>query len=193
MGGVNGHLKNLVNGVVSETVSVQSSKENAGLRLQNNDFRSCKHQEVDYGGGIGQPLVNGVASETVIVVDTIDATIFCASDGVLESKDNGLDSSKVLADMAKTKVAEEEDSSMIDIKETSGVKSQFKECCDGESLCRICHLNSEQSLRITSPAAATMELIQIGCGCRDELGIAHSHCAEAWFKLKGNRYCSFSS
>ncbi|TYJ17853.1 hypothetical protein E1A91_A09G082100v1 [Gossypium mustelinum] len=154
VGGVNGHLKNLVNGVVSETVIVQSSKEN-----------------------------------TVIVVDTIDATTFCTSDGVLESKDNGLDSSKVLADMPKTKVAEEEDLSMIDIKGTGGVNSQFKECYDWESLCRICHLNSEQSLHITSTTAATMELIQIGCGCKDELGIAHSHCAEAWFKLKGNRLC----
>ncbi|KAH1091100.1 hypothetical protein J1N35_018357 [Gossypium stocksii] len=140
VGGVNGHLKNLVNGVVSETIIVQSSKENvcfsgenAGLRFQNNGFGSCKHQEVDYGGEIGQP--NGVASETVIVVDTTDATTFCTSDGVLESKDNGLDSSKVLADMPKTKVAEEEDSSMIDIKGTGGVNSQFKECYDGESLC----------------------------------------------------------
>ncbi|MBA0767346.1 hypothetical protein Gotri_016239, partial [Gossypium trilobum] len=105
VGGVNGHLKNLVNGV-----------------------------EVDYGGGIGQP--NGVASETFIVVDTTDATTFCTSDGVFESKDNGLDSSKVLADIPKTKVAEEEDLSMIDIKGTGGVNSQFKECYDGESLCR---------------------------------------------------------
>ncbi|MBA0739773.1 hypothetical protein Gogos_013009, partial [Gossypium gossypioides] len=127
VGGVNGHLKNLVNGVVSETIIVQSSQENvcfsgenADLRFQNNGFGSCKHQEVDYGGGIG------------------------------------------------------------------GVNSQFKECYDGESLCRICHLNSEQSLHITSTTAAAMELIQIGCGCKDELGIAHSHCAEAWFKLKGN-------
>ncbi|XP_052476436.1 uncharacterized protein LOC105797633 [Gossypium raimondii] len=78
---------------------------------------------------------------------------------------------------------------MIDIKETGGVNSQFKECYDGESLCRICHLNSEQSLHITSTTAVAMELIQIGCGCKDELGIAHSHCAEAWFKLKGNRLC----
>ncbi|KAA3456250.1 Ribosomal protein L5 [Gossypium australe] len=194
VGGVNGHLKNLVNGVVSETIIVQSSKENvcfsgenAGLRFQNNGLGSCTHQEVDYGGGIGQP--NGVASETVIVVDTTDATTFCTSDGVLESKDNGLDSSKVLADMPKTKAAEEEDVSMIDIKGTGGVNSQFKECYDGESLCRICHLNSEQSLHITSTTAATMELIQIGCGCKDELGIAHSHCAEAWFNLKGNRLC----
>ncbi|MBA0683864.1 hypothetical protein Goari_025491 [Gossypium aridum] len=154
VGGVNGHLKNLVNGVVSETII-----------------------EVDYGGGIGQP--NGVASQTVIVVDTTDATTFCASDGVLESKDNGLDSSKVLADIPKTKVAEEEDLSMIDMKGTGGVNSQFKECYDGESLCRICHLNSEQSLHITSTTAVAMELIHI----------THSHCAEAWFKLKGNRLC----
>ncbi|MCI13975.1 hypothetical protein A2U01_0035100, partial [Trifolium medium] len=30
-------------------------------------------------------------------------------------------------------------------------------------------------------------LIMLGCACKDELGIAHRHCAEAWFKIKGNR------
>uniref|UniRef100_A0A2P2PXU3 RING-CH-type domain-containing protein n=1 Tax=Rhizophora mucronata TaxID=61149 RepID=A0A2P2PXU3_RHIMU len=38
-----------------------------------------------------------------------------------------------------------------------------------------------------------MDLIQLGCGCKDDLGIAHAHCAEAWFKLKGNTSASFSS
>ena len=79
---------------------------------------------------------------------------------------------------------------MIDIKGTGGGRRQFKESWDGERVCRICHLNSEQSLESTdstSTTAAAMDLIQLGCGCKDELGIAHSHCAEAWFKLKGNR------
>lgn len=51
-----------------------------------------------------------------------------------------------------------------------------------EKMCRICHLSPDQ-------AEDASELIQLGCGCKDELGIAHRRCAEAWFKLKGNRYC----
>ena len=110
--------------------------------------------------------------------------------GLLEVKDNGLGSSKVLAERPKTKVAEAEDSCVIDIKGSGGGRRQFKESWDEERVCRICHLNSEQSLESTdsmSTTAADMGLIQLGCGCKDELGIAHSHCAEAWFKLKGNR------
>lgn len=65
------------------------------------------------------------------------------------------------------------------------------ESSDVEWVCRICHLGSDQSLESTSTSGITSnekELIQLGCGCKDELGAAHSYCAEAWFKLKGNRY-----
>ncbi|XP_026660567.1 E3 ubiquitin-protein ligase MARCHF8-like isoform X2 [Phoenix dactylifera] len=51
---------------------------------------------------------------------------------------------------------------------------------EAEKLCRICHL---------SPDAEDLEgagFIQIGCGCKGELGTAHQRCAEAWFKVKGN-------
>lgn len=50
-----------------------------------------------------------------------------------------------------------------------------------EITCRICHLGSEQQL------SRTTSLIQLGCGCKDELGISHPHCAETWFRSKGNR------
>ncbi|XP_021294967.1 uncharacterized protein LOC110424671 [Herrania umbratica] len=272
--GVSGNSKNSVNGVVSETVIVINaeenvcfSRENADLRLQNDGFGSLKDQEVDYGRGIGPPLIqndlesgghsssfadrnaleneerdfgeknNGVVSsevlgeaggemfnqetnqmggvgettgqvdqgscgslnnsvdrfvvETIIIVNTQEATCVDGSNR-LEVKDNGLGSSKVLTEKPKTKVAEAEDSCVIDIKGTDGGGRQYKESWDGERVCRICHLNTEQSLEPmdgTSSTAATMDLIQLGCWCKDELGIAHSHCAEAWFKLKGNRMC----
>ncbi|CAD5180020.1 unnamed protein product [Musa acuminata subsp. malaccensis] len=53
---------------------------------------------------------------------------------------------------------------------------------EDEKVCRICHL---------SPAGGEegSGLIQLGCGCKGELGVAHRHCAEEWFRLKGNRYC----
>ncbi|KAJ9690723.1 hypothetical protein PVL29_013067 [Vitis rotundifolia] len=62
---------------------------------------------------------------------------------------------------------------------------------DGERVCRICHLSSEPAAEgsIATCRDASVDLIHLGCGCKDELGISHPHCAEAWFKLKGNRMC----
>ncbi|KAG1330223.1 putative E3 ubiquitin-protein ligase MARCH11 [Cocos nucifera] len=53
-----------------------------------------------------------------------------------------------------------------------------------EKVCRICHLSADREDLEGS------ELIQIGCGCKGELGMAHRRCAEAWFRVKGNRYYS---
>lgn len=53
---------------------------------------------------------------------------------------------------------------------------------DGDKICRICHLSSDHG-------PGTMDLIELGCSCRGELGAVHRHCAETWFKLKGNRCC----
>ncbi|MCE3049279.1 hypothetical protein HAX54_044513 [Datura stramonium] len=50
-------------------------------------------------------------------------------------------------------------------------------------VCRICHLDTFEG------GKKLMDLIEIGCGCKGELGFVHSRCAETWFKLKGNRFC----
>jgi hypothetical protein len=75
-----------------------------------------------------------------------------------------------------------------------GSCKDFSENSDGEMICRICHLASGQPLEATAvgtPNSVNNDdktgLIMLGCACKDELGIAHSHCAEAWFKIKGNR------
>ncbi|KAK1286821.1 hypothetical protein QJS10_CPB20g01690 [Acorus calamus] len=52
-----------------------------------------------------------------------------------------------------------------------------------EMVCRICHLSWERK------TDGLDSLMSLGCGCKNDLGIAHGHCAEAWFKIKGNRYC----
>ncbi|XP_008788071.1 E3 ubiquitin-protein ligase MARCHF11-like isoform X1 [Phoenix dactylifera] len=54
---------------------------------------------------------------------------------------------------------------------------------EAEKVCRICHLSPDREDLEGS------ELIQIGCRCKGELGTAHRRCAEAWFKVKGNRCC----
>ncbi|URE12151.1 RINGv [Musa troglodytarum] len=52
-----------------------------------------------------------------------------------------------------------------------------------EKVCRICHLSSGVG------GLEVPNLIQLGCACKGELGSAHRRCAEAWFRVKGNRYC----
>ncbi|KAI3474698.1 hypothetical protein Pfo_029883 [Paulownia fortunei] len=49
--------------------------------------------------------------------------------------------------------------------------------------CRICHL----SLVSSSPGSGIA--IELGCSCKDDLAAAHKHCAETWFKIKGNKTC----
>ncbi|CAN1173869.1 hypothetical protein LINPERHAP2_LOCUS30935 [Linum perenne] len=47
--------------------------------------------------------------------------------------------------------------------------------------CRICHLSlDEESGGLP---------IELGCSCKDDLAASHRHCAEAWFKIKGNKTC----
>ncbi|KAJ7961327.1 Zinc finger protein [Quillaja saponaria] len=49
--------------------------------------------------------------------------------------------------------------------------------------CRICHMGLESDSRESGAP------IELGCSCKDDLAAAHKHCAEAWFKIKGNRTC----
>ena len=47
--------------------------------------------------------------------------------------------------------------------------------------CRICHLSLDAANHETGIP------IELGCSCKDDLAAAHKHCAEAWFKIKGNK------
>ncbi|KAL2940419.1 E3 ubiquitin-protein ligase MARCH2 [Bienertia sinuspersici] len=49
--------------------------------------------------------------------------------------------------------------------------------------CRICHLSLDGS----NPESGFP--IELGCSCKDDLAAAHKHCAEAWFKIRGNKTC----
>lgn len=49
--------------------------------------------------------------------------------------------------------------------------------------CRICHLSLESANNESGVP------IELGCSCKDDLAAAHKHCAEAWFKIKGNTTC----
>ncbi|XP_027337547.1 uncharacterized protein LOC113851280 [Abrus precatorius] len=51
--------------------------------------------------------------------------------------------------------------------------------------CRICHLSMDMTNHNHESAAP----IELGCSCKDDLAAAHKQCAEAWFKIKGNKTC----
>ncbi|XP_074358957.1 uncharacterized protein LOC141698203 isoform X2 [Apium graveolens] len=140
-------------------------------------------EEVGLGlenGSVSTEMVdNSAVSDFRVAVEMTGEMRVVEEENVCENKDvinsdevsKGLDDDKHL-------------SCVIDVKTGEGL--------DVEWVCRICHLSSDQSIESTSTSASTSnerELIQLGCGCKDELGAAHSYCAEAWFKLKGNRLC----
>lgn len=190
-------------GIVSENVDLSSGLGSVNREMVDNlggsDNRVALEMEImsqkeevisenvdlSYGHGSGnQEIVedsrgsnNQVAFEMEIVIKPVDAGS--------ENKDlihpNMM--SKVLEDEVKVKGLEDDkpSSCVIDVR--------ADESSDLEWVCRICHLTSDQSLETTSSSSCNeRELIHLGCGCKDELGVAHSYCAEAWFKLKGNRY-----
>ncbi|RID62244.1 hypothetical protein BRARA_E01330 [Brassica rapa] len=51
-----------------------------------------------------------------------------------------------------------------------------EESDNGQRICRICHFGSDQT-----PDRVSGKFVS--------LGLAHFHCAEAWFKLRGNSVC----
>lgn len=55
---------------------------------------------------------------------------------------------------------------------------------ESEEACRICHVSS-------GCTGSASELIELRCGCKNGLGVVHKHCAEAWFRIKGNRYMTW--
>eukprot|EP00262_Sarcandra_glabra_P020648 TRINITY_DN8348_c0_g1_i1.p1 TRINITY_DN8348_c0_g1~~TRINITY_DN8348_c0_g1_i1.p1 ORF type:complete len:224 (+),score=25.30 TRINITY_DN8348_c0_g1_i1:131-802(+) len=52
-----------------------------------------------------------------------------------------------------------------------------------EKDCRICHLSLES---VNHESGIPIEL---GCSCKEDLAAAHKQCAEAWFKIRGNKTC----
>lgn len=81
----------------------------------------------------------------------------------------------------EAKAVEPEEDCVIDVKSDGQSSSGGGgESWRAEKVCRICHLSPENS-------SDNSELIQLGCGCKAELGSSHLHCAETWFKHKGNR------
>ena len=73
------------------------------------------------------------------------------------------------------------ETSSLEVDLESGVTETKVHLAKVERDCRICHL----SLDPTNQESGVP--IELGCSCKDDLAAAHKQCAEAWFKIKGNR------
>lgn len=71
----------------------------------------------------------------------------------------------------------------VEVEIESGVHEIKVHLAKVERDCRICHLSLESANNESGIP------IELGCSCKDDLAAAHKHCAEAWFKIKGNKTC----
>ncbi|KAB5534132.1 hypothetical protein DKX38_017218 [Salix brachista] len=206
-----------VHETVLETVIVMDSGVTSSVEGENRDLGSQNeelglrggviNQEIHHVLGDGEVLnrdgqgsgryssnsVDEVVRETVIVIDSEENAGINGGNQRLEAKENEMRSSKEPVDEAETEVhLGGKLPCVIDMTCGDGAGGGgLKDNCDGEKVCRICHLTSEGLLEptdtTTTATTTSMDLIQLGCRCKHELGFAHLYCAEAWFKLKGNR------
>ena len=207
----------MVNGAVLETVIVMNSGATSSVDGENKDLGAKNEElglrcgmideETRHGLGDGEVLNqvergrgwyssnSRAVLETLIAIGPEENAGINGGNQRLELRGNEMRLSKGTMDESEKKVIKVGKSSCV-VDMTSGGGGGtggggFKDNCDGERVCRICHLSSEGLLEATDAIATattnSMDLIQIGCGCKDDLGIAHVYCAETWFKLKGNR------
>ncbi|CAA2988186.1 uncharacterized protein LOC111412160 [Olea europaea var. sylvestris] len=120
---------------------------------------------------------NTADSETHITIElTETADLNDKSDGSTPNE------AMIVDEPAKVKEEDNCPSCVIDVK-SSDSGANGSSVGEGERVCRICHLSAKES------GKESIALMEIGCGCKGELGIAHSECAEAWFRVKGHRLC----
>ncbi|KAJ4836557.1 hypothetical protein Tsubulata_013436 [Turnera subulata] len=82
-----------------------------------------------------------------------------------------------------SEIVKERGSSVSELDLESGVSEVKAHLAKVERDCRICHLTLDAgNLESGLP-------IELGCSCKDDLAAAHKQCAEAWFKIKGNKIC----
>lgn len=96
--------------------------------------------------------------------------------GSLSVHDDDANSAQPVVDFSGSDVDVEKGWGSSNMKQVDGEEERPGICC------RVCHLTADRS-----PAAG--DVIKLGCACRDDLGLAHQHCAEKWFKIKGDRTC----
>ncbi|XP_010469385.1 PREDICTED: E3 ubiquitin-protein ligase MARCH8-like [Camelina sativa] len=162
------------------------------------DPRSCSKSisvcenssDVVLEGGVKGQTSDSV-SKKVLIEEENDSRM--AKDGVSCSSSSNISSAQAVHEGVADNVSvvscneAESDTSKAKAKEFHTVDLSG----EGERICRICHFGSDQSPVVATGdnKSVSQDLIEIGCKCKNELGLAHLHCAEAWFKLRGNSVC----
>lgn len=54
-----------------------------------------------------------------------------------------------------------------------------------KTCCRICRISVDMTNG--NAESETTTPIELGCSCKNDLATAHKHCAERWFRIKGNK------
>ncbi|KAL8039272.1 hypothetical protein ABFX02_10G024700 [Erythranthe guttata] len=92
--------------------------------------------------------------------------------------------SEILEESRRASSAADPSDYVLDLETGDANNNNNKAClANFDRDCRICHL----SLVSSSPGSGIA--IELGCSCKDDLAAAHKHCAETWFKIKGNKTC----
>ncbi|CAL5183605.1 unnamed protein product [Lathyrus oleraceus] len=170
----------------AEEVKVQEKYDEENIR----DELPVADQETSYDSSNS---VNQEVVETVVVVIEsvhVQTEYVNGEDRKLEANPDESGLSLVSMKSPKGESEINKDSCVIDMKCSS--HKGFSENSQGERICRICHLAfgpASDAAIVENASATSGDFIQLGCACKDELGIAHVYCAEVWFKLKGNRLC----
>lgn len=164
---------------VTSKITIEMRSEERRSSTGKNDLEETGENS---SGPVPDPVKGPVESQTVIEARCREAESLATENRVIKGKPDVMKGKKSHINEKKMNVSDPARGGcvVIDVKDDEGELDSGN--CDNEKVCRICHLSSDRRMDAA-------DLIQLGCGCKDELGIAHHHCAEAWFKLKGNRIC----
>ncbi|KAJ9160243.1 hypothetical protein P3X46_025664 [Hevea brasiliensis] len=116
-----------------------------------------------------------------VVVDVDDADVEKSSHH--HQSDHEEQKSSSSESGSSSEIVKESRSSVSGVDLDCGVPDIKVHLAKVERDCRICHLSLDASNQDSGLP------IELGCSCKDDLAAAHNQCAEAWFKIKGNKTC----
>ncbi|KAK1354630.1 RING-CH-type domain-containing protein [Heracleum sosnowskyi] len=142
--------------------------------------------DLERGVGLDSSLPNDDDDEVSICFSEVEegscySQFYSTADGSIDGYTFGSEIDQVLDSRRGSSVAGSDCS--VDIQNGVDDFKIFLERMERD--CRICHL----SLGADENDGESGVAIELGCCCKNDLAAAHQRCAEAWFKIKGNKIC----